>query len=452
VDIGTDLAGVHLKIPFTSAAMTSVTHYDMALALAKEFGLGVLPVRLPVEEQEDIVRRIKDYEMSFVEKPIKARADQKVGDLLKLIKQHGHSKIPVVDEDNYFIGIFDQEHYWEINPRRSDPVTDALVPFNNGNGDIAYVCNPDVSVERAKALLTQHDASYLVVLDRAKRLKKLAFKKDVEQLQVASAISTHGGWRERVEANIGAGVDMLVIDTSDGFSDYVDDVVKEYKAEGYTPPICAGNIVTYEGARDLMEAGADIVKVGMSSGSICTTRREKAVGRAPMTALLDVGRARDDYFRETHQYVPIIIDGGIAGPADMVVALTVADAMMLGGYFNKFFEAAGEKLDASGNPTTDESEMKKVVTYGEGSEHAQNFDRYQQVRRFWFPEGEYGSVLYGGRLKPQLEQDTRRIKAALVNAGCMTLAEYRARSIIELMSPASQGIISTTHDMDVKGD
>jgi IMP dehydrogenase len=185
----------------------------------------------------------------------------------------------------------------------------------------------------------------------------------------------------------------------------------------------------------------------MSSGSICTTQREKAVGRAPMTALIKTDKARQEYYKTEKRYVPLIMDGGITSAADMIIALTIADAVMMGGYFNKFYEAAGEKFDENGKVTTLESEMRKVNSWGEGSEKAQNMERYGQSRKSFFAEGIEGKVPYAGRLKLTLRKDLMKIRAALSNAGCMNLGELRDNAVIELISPHSSAIVSQPHSV-----
>lgn len=459
ISLETRLAeNLKLKIPMLSAAMGSVTGYDMALAMGKEGGIGILPARLPIQKQADIVSKIKRYEMSFVEEPLHVRETQTVEEVIDIMEKHGHSKIPVVDRNNYFLGLFDQKHYWTLEDISiTDNVTKAMIPFDEHDGKITYSKNKDISVNEAKKLLKDKNAKHLIVLDEHGRLNKLAFEKDIEKVKVGSAISSYPGWEERVEANIAAGVDLIVIDSSDGYSEFVAEVIKEYKSMSITSnvPICAGNVITYDGALYLMEAGADIIKIGMSSGSICSTQREKATGRAPMTALIEVDRARRDYqkiqksFKELrNRYVPLIADGGITSSADIIIALTVADAVMMGGYFNKFYEAAGEKLDKDGKPTRDESKMIKVVTYGEGSKRAQNLDRYgHSSRKTFFEEGIEGTFLYLGMLKPYLKKDIMKIKAALSNAGCMDLEEFRRESIIELNSSFTSEIVSKPHSV-----
>jgi IMP dehydrogenase len=307
--------------------------------------------------------------------------------------------------------------------------------------------NHEISVKEARKMMEENGKKYLVVLDDMGRLVKLAFKRDEERVKVGSAIDTHDGWEERVKANISAGADLIVIDTSDAYNEFTAEVIRQYKNNGIKIPLCAGNVVTKQGAIYLMEAGADIIKVGMSSGSICTTKREKAVGRAPMSAIMDVASARKFFSEEKNKYIPIIMDGGIETAADMVVALSFADAVMMGGYFNKFFEAAAEKYDEHGKITTYENKMRVVATWGEGSKRARNMRRYGQTKTTFFAEGEEGRVPYGGRVKPTLDVDTQKIKAALSNAGCYNLKEFRDNVVLEIVSPTANQIITSTHNI-----
>jgi len=277
-------------------------------------------------------------------------------------------------------------------------------------------------------------------------------KKDVEEIKIGAAISTYKGWKERVKANVDAGVDLIVIDTSDAYNEFTANVIKEYKSMGIEVPICAGNVITKEGALYLMEAGADIIKEGMSPGSICTTQREKAVGRAPMASLLAADDARREYFEKTGRYVPIIADGGISSSADIIIALSIANAVMMGGYFNRFFEASADKLDETRSITTDESRMRWVETWGEGSERAQNLKRYGHLsRKTFFAEGIEGIVPYVGRLKPNVKKDLMKIRAALSNTGSMNLEEFRANAVLELNSLYSREIVGSSHNVEKKG-
>jgi IMP dehydrogenase len=438
-----------LKIPFLSAAMASVTGYDMVLALGKEGGLGVIPARLPVREQAQMVKQIKTYEMSFVEEPITAPEKATVEQVLRLIERHGHTRIPICDRNNTFLGIFIREEYWKTKAAPDDLATSIMIPRNSKQ--LLTCRRPAITVAEAKELLETENERFLIVLDDLDRLVKVAFRKDIETIKVGAAVSTHEGWKERVEATVEAGVDLIVVDTSDAHNEFVEDLLKQYKSLGLTTPVCAGNVVTYEGALFLMELGADIIKVGMSSGSICTTAQQKAVGRAPITALMECCRAQKDYLRKTGQYVPLIMDGGIVSAADMIIALTMADALMLGGFFNRFYEAAGEKCDEDGKITRDESRMRWVATWGEGADRARNLDRYGHAsQRTFFAEGAEGLVPYEGRLKPTLDHVLLKLKAALSNAGCMNLKDFRERAVIELNSPISNSIVKDIHSIEMK--
>ena len=443
-----DNKNLRLKIPFLSAAMTSVTGYDMALALGKEGGLAVLPVRMPQQDVVDIIKRIKSYEMSFVESPIKINENETIERVMSIIKEYGHSTIPVTDRNNIFLGMFTEEHYLETDVGNKDNIKSAMIGI--GSNDILCYNNPSIGVEDAKKLLDQKNKNYLVVLDEQNRLVKLAFKRDIDKIKIGAAISTHSRWKERVEAIVGAGVDLVVVDTSDAYNEFTRNIIKEYKEDlKINIPLCVGNIITYDGAKFLMDSGADIIKVGMSSGSICSTQREKAVGRAPMSALIDVDKARKKYFKENRRDVPIIIDGGITSSADMIIALTIADAMMMGYYFNRFYEAAGKKLDKNRNETTEHNNILEVETWGEGSSKAQNLDRYGHFsKRTFFPEGEEGTVPYAGRLKPNLSMDLKKIRSALSNTGCKNLEEFRKKSVLEVLSLESKIIVSDVHHIN----
>ena len=445
INLKSKLGNLELGNPFLSAAMTSVTGYEMALALGKEGGLGVLPARLSIKEQVEIINQIKGYEMGFVEDPVSVRDNATIDEAVRLVEKHGHSKIPVTDRNNVFLGLFNFDKYLESNETPAENIMTVITK----ESELPVTNNENITVNEAKKELQKNN--YLVVLDDLNRLVKIAFKKDVDNIVVGAAISTHKGWKKRVNECHKAGADIFVIDTSDAYNEFTAKVIKEYNAMGLGKPICAGNVITYEGAKFLMENGADVIKVGMSSGSICTTQREKATGRAPMTALLDVEKARTEYYENTGKYVSIIIDGGVSDAGSMIIALSVADAVMMGGYFNHFFEAEGEKYDENMQLTTHEPDIKYIATWGEGSARARNLDRYGHVaRKTFFAEGEEGTVQNWGRLKPKLKQDIRKIKAALSNTGCMNLKDYHKKAIIELMSPYTQNIVGDTHDMKVK--
>ena len=436
---------LQLGITVLSAAMTSVTGYEMALALAKEGGLGIIPCGLPQEDQVGIVRRIKAFEMGFVAEPIKIRENRSIEDALAMIRRFGHSKIPIVDVNNVYQGMFDLEIYIRSPASHKDPITTVLAQ------NVPTLVRSDLTIDEAKVHFAQSADRYLVILDNQGRLVKLAFKKDEERLKVGAATNTHDGWEQRARALGEAGVDLIVIDTADAHTPFSKIVLNRYnqlRSNGdpaFQAPICAGNVVTYNGALHLMNAGADMIKEGMSSGSICTSAQKTAAGRAPMTSLIEVCRARD-FFKEAGRYVPIIADGGISDPASLLIALTHADACMMGGVLNRYLEAAGPKLDNNRIPTTDEHQMEWVETWGEASARAHNFVRYQHAGiRTFVEEGIEDVVPYCGRLKPGLSDFFKNVYVGFVRAGCRTLPEFRKRAVIELLSEAASGIVKRPH-------
>ena len=456
VSIDTMLGNLHLNIPLLSAAMGSVTGYDMALALGKEGGLGVLPVRMELADKLEAIASIKSHGVNFVERPVHAYDSDSLDKVIRLVEQHGHSKIPIVDQNNKFMGMFDMDRYMETSQaKHSSRVSDYMIGYD----DVLRVDNPDITTTEAKALLDKKGLNYLVVMDEQKHLAKLFFRRDAEPIPVAAAISSHDGWKDSAIALLRAGADMIVVDSSDSDNDYVKRLIKAYKklpeAKERGTPLCIGNVVTYKSAISLMRWGADIVKIGMATGSICTTRKVKGVGRPILTALLAADKARADYFKTSGRYVPIIADGGVDDTAALNIALTISDAVMRGGYFNSFFEAAGEKCDESkkilNDPVAYEDKIRWVVTYGEGSDYARNLVRYghDQFKTFC-AEGEYGHVEYRGRLKPGVNQDMKVLRAAMVNVGAMNLIQYREKAELEEMSEAAKRKTANTHNMVVQ--
>ncbi len=443
IDLSTDLGGARLKLPFLSAAMGTVTGEDMVVSLGREGGIGILPLRMGLEDKISTIEKAKNIEMGFVENPVTMPGGSTVEEALKMVKDYGHTKIPVTDRFQVLKGLFTMESYWESAARGRDPVSSIMVPYEkvpkSGNGSI--------SIDKALDEFKKNGTEYLVVLDDQQRVLKMAFKKDAENIPVGAAISTKGNWKESAEALTKAGVDLIVVDTSDGYNEYMLDLIRDYKEMDTGVPLCAGNVVTFEAAYAMMEAGADIIKGGISTGSICITSKEKALGRAAMTTMVDMVSAQEEYLKETGRYVPLIMDGGITSARDMIIAFGFVDAIMMGGYFNRFYEAAGEKHDKDGKPTTIKENIAFVETMGEGSLEARNLGRYSQSQATFFAEGVKGKVPYWGHLKPKLKEDVLKIKAALTNVGAYNLKEFRKNAVFEPMSPNAYRIVAQSHDV-----
>ena len=187
--------------------MTSVTDYEMALALGNVGGIGILPVKMPDKKVVEIVERIKQQDLSFVEDPLTVRENTTIDEVVSRIEQHGHSTIPIVNKFRKFLGMFVQENYWESQVSSSDPVTAIMIPYDSGKNNIDVCSNPEITVDQAKDELKKIKGKYMVVLDNKQRLIKMALKKDIEYIKVGVGISTHPGWEKRVEKNIEAGSD-----------------------------------------------------------------------------------------------------------------------------------------------------------------------------------------------------------------------------------------------------
>lgn len=427
-----------LDIPFLSAAMMSVTGHSLALELAQNGGLGVIPDGFQIKDQVSIIKRIKNFEAGFINNPLTAKPAESIASVLEKINKFGYSTMFIVDDYRAFLGVFDENNYDKTIDVR-EPVEKAMIPFDKKNGKEISWYDSKLSLKEIKKSFEKNSCKFAVLLDGQGRLVNASFKKDFKELKVAASINTYEGWAERAKACVEAGADLITIDTSDAFNYFALKVIKEFKASYPEVPVCFGNIVTEEAFYKGVEAGADMVKVGMGIGSICSTTDIKALGRGQFSAGLEVCSARDNAFKENGNYVPVILDGGISNARDMVIALTLVDAIMLGNYFNKFFEAAGQALNRDKKPTSTEEETAFKETWGEGSRKAQNYRRYgHRSVKTAFEEGVEGTVEYKGRLKPNLERDILKIKSALSNAGCKNLKEFREKAVLEVISPLSQ--------------
>ena len=262
------------------------------------------------------------------------------------------------------------------------------------------------------------------------------------RLKVAAAISTHPEDRERGRLCVQAGADLLSIDASDGFSTYMEETIEELKDIGV--PLVAGNVVCREGFDFVAKSGANAVKVGIGSGSICTTRRVKAIGRGQATAVREVVLARDAWFKKTGNYLPVISDGGLAGTGDMAVALALgADVLMMGKYFAGFTEsptvAYQKKLPVVFGGASSQVSVTVKPYWGEASAKAKNVRRYQQNDpRTFVIEGEEGYVLHKGSLHENIPRDIKALQGTLSSCGCSDLEEFREHVRLERQSVGSQ--------------
>ena len=314
-------------------------------------------------------------------------------------------------------------------------------------------CVQELAIEAHKALGVEIYSRVDVILSEDGTLQTVVFKKDLDKhlrhpnesideqkrLLVGAAISTHAEDRERAQELIANGVDLLFIDASDGHTEYQGEMINFIKKHSNTP-VVGGNIVTSEGFRFLVDSGADAVKVGMGIGSGCTTQEVKATGRGQGTSLMEVGKSRQNFSKESGRYIPLIADGGISGTADMSVSLALgADTLMMGNFFARYTESHGSLMrNASG-------EIVKEY-WMEGSMRAHNMRRYAQTKENFFEEGISGYVPHVGSIFDKLPIIIQMLRSTLATTGCKTIEELHTNAVLERQSPSAL-LDSKIHDI-----
>jgi IMP dehydrogenase len=320
------------------------------------------------------------------------------------------------------------------------------------------VGHKDTTLHDANNLIWDNKLNTLPVVDDNDHLLYMVFRKDYDshkdnpnelldeekRLLVGAGINSRD-YKERIPALIKAGVDCLVIDSSEGYSVWQKETIAWVRENyGDTVKIGAGNVVDGEGFRYLADAGADFIKIGIGGGSICITRETKGIGRGQATAVIDVAKERDRYFKETGVYVPICSDGGIVFDYHITLALAMgADFVMLGRYFSRFEEAPGQKVVINGNTVKE--------YWGEGSARARNWGRYDlgQGKKLSFEEGVDSYVPYAGSLKDNVSMTTLKIRSTMCNCGSLTIPELQEKAKLTLVSSTSI-VEGGAHDVMVK--
>jgi IMP dehydrogenase len=417
---------IELGIPLISAAMDTVTEGALAIAMAQAGGLGVIHRNLPIDQQAAEVRKVKKFEAGMVVNPVTIGPDETLADALALMAHHRISGIPVVEHDGKLVGILtNRDVRFADNPRQR--VSELMTHKN------LVTVREGVDKDEAKRLLHQHRIEKLLVVDNAYRCTGLITVKDIEKaqlfpnaakdergrLRVAAACGTGNGELERAEALFAAGVDIMVVDTAHGHSTKVLDTVGEIRRMSNYTQVIVGNIATGEGARALIEAGADAVKVGIGPGSICTTRMVAGVGVPQFTAITDA-------VEECRRHgVPVIADGGIKFSGDLAKAIAAgADCAMIGSLFAGTDESPGEVFLYQGRSYKYYRGMGSVGAMARGSA-----DRYfqQEVTDTLklVPQGVEGRVPHKGPLGSIIHQLIGGLKASMGYTGNRTIAEMQ---------------------------
>jgi len=447
---------ISLNIPFVSSIMQAVSDSGMAIALAKEGGLSFIFGSQSIEEQARMVREVKNYKAGFVESRANITPDHTLKDVIELKAKTGFSTIGVTHDGSacgVLQGLITSRDYRVCKDSPAKKVKDFMTPY----ADLITAQN-GIPLSEANDIIWEHKLNTLPVIDENQRLQYFVFRKDYDnhienpnelsdsqkRLMAGAGINTRD-YQERVPALLDAGVDVLCIDSSDGFSVWQKDTIDYIKSRfGSQILVGAGNVVDREGFNYLAEAGADFVKVGVGGGSICITREQKGIGRGQATALIEVAKARDEYFAKTGEYIPICSDGGIVQDYHMTLALAMgADFLMMGRYFARFDESPTRKL-LIGN-----SYVKEY--WGEGSNRARNWQRYDMGGNsdLKFEEGVDSYVPYAGKLKDNLNQTLGKVKSTMCSSGVRTIKELQTEAKLTLVSSTSI-IEGGAHDVIVK--
>lgn len=424
-----------LNTPIVAAAMQSVSGVRLGIELAKQGGVAFIYCSQPIERQAEMIRAIKTHKAGFVE-PETVAPDLTINELSDLSQRKGFATFPVVDDNGSLLGLITKNDY-EVSRHGQLKVSDRMVERKQ------IVAGVEVEeLKEANALLVDSHQPVLPMVDGKNKLRHLVFRKDIrdhldnpyevvdeaKRLRAAAAINTHD-YAERVPALVEAGVDVLAIDASDGYSFFQKKTLQWMKEHYPDLPVIGGNVITGEGFDFLVQAGARAVKVGMGGGSICITQEQKGTGRGLATAIIKVSNARDAYFRRSGRYIPLVADGGIIMAKDVVIALALgADYVMMGRYFARMDESPTEKVRINNRV------MKPY--WGEGAARARHWKaaRYHQMK---FVEGVEGFVEYAGRLRDNLDETLAKIRASFSSGGVRSIPELHDKAVLELVSALS---------------
>ena len=428
-----------------SAIMQSVSGEEMGVALAREGGIAFIFGSQSIESQAKMVENVKKNKAGFVISDSNVTPDATLRDVVELVEQTGHSTVMITDNgtaNGKFLGLVTDKDY-----RLSrDNLDEKIEKFMNRKENLVYA-DEGITLKEANDRIWENKISCLPILDKEGNLKFLVFRKDYEDRKnnsnslldeekryvVGAGINTRD-YEQRIPALVDAGVDILCIDSSDGYSVWqkntIDFVRQKY---GDDVKIGAGNVVDAQGFRYLADAGADFVKVGVGGGSICITRETKGIGRGQASALIDVVAERDKYFEETGVYIPVCSDGGIVHDYHITLALALgADFVMMGRYFARFDESPTRVVKKNG------SFYKEY--WGEGSNRARNWQRYDMggsKTKLAFEEGVDSYIPYAGTLKENLSITLDKIKSTMCNCGSITIKELHENARLTLVSNVS---------------
>jgi len=441
---GQEECPISLNIPLVSAIMQSVSGDRLGIALAKEGGISFIYGAQTIESQAAMVARVKNYKAGFVVSASNLTPEHTLNDVLALKAEKGFSTVAITEDGTAtgkLLGIVSSRDYRVSRMTGEEKVATFMTPLEK-----LVTAPAKTTLKEANDIIWEHKLNSLPIVDDNGNLMYFVFRKDYDSHKdnplelldskkrylVGAGINTRD-YAERIPALLEAGVDVLCIDSSEGYTCWQEKTIKWVRDNyGDSVKIGAGNVVDRDGFRFLAEAGADFVKVGIGGGSICITRETKGIGRGQASAVIEVAAARDEYYRETGIYVPICSDGGIVHDYHMTLALAMgADFMMLGRYFARFDESPTNKVMVNG------VYMKEY--WGEGSNRARNWQRYDLggASKLSFEEGVDSYVTYAGSLHDNVEISLYKVKSTMCNVGVINIPDLQQNARLTLVSSTS---------------
>ncbi len=416
---------IPLNIPMVSAAMDTVTESHLAIALAQQGGIGIVHRNMSIERQAEEVDRVKRSESGMIVDPVTIEPEQKISDALELMKRYRISGVPVT-KNGRLVGILTNRDL-RFETRFDQPVSSAMTK------DHLITVPVGTTLEDARKILHRHRVEKLLVVDDQFALKGLITVKDIQKklkypnaakdeqgrLRVGAALGSSGDFLERAKELVARKVDVLAIDSAHGHSQRVMEAIIAVKRAFPEVDLLAGNVATFEGARDLIELGVDGIKVGIGPGSICTTRVVSGAGVPQITAIAECARAARG------SDVPVIADGGVKFSGDVSKAIAAgADSVMIGSLFAGTEESPGETILYQGRTFKSYRGMGSMGAMAQGSS-----DRYaQEASGKLVPEGIEGRVPYKGPLADLVYQLIGGLRAGMGYCGCGTIAELQERA------------------------
>ena len=453
---GEEECPISLNIPMVSAIMQAVSNDTLAVALAKEGGLSFIYGSQSIEDEAAMVRRVKSSKAGFVISASNLTPDATLGDVLALKEKNGFSTVAITEDatpNGKLLCLVTSRDYRVTRMSTDVPVREFMTPR-----DKLITAPAATTLKEANDIIWDNKLNALPVVDEDDHLMYFVFRKDYAEhkehplaLQDADKRYLVGAginskdYEQRIPALVEAGADILCIDSSEGYSEWQSRTIAWIREHyGDTVKVGAGNVVDAEGFRFLAKAGADFVKIGIGGGSICITRETKGIGRGQATAVIEVAKARDEYYKETGIYVPICSDGGIVHDYHITLALAMgADFVMLGRYFARFDESPTNKVRINGQY------MKEY--WGEGSNRARNWQRYDLggSTKLSFEEGVDSYVPYAGPLADGVQTTLYKVKSTMCNCGALSIPELQQKAKLTVVSSTSI-VEGGSHDVVLK--